>query len=141
MEIKKPAKPEETAKPDTAPREDKVERKQVKEKDIKYKDFYRFTRYFGKKMTGLEAYRCMQITIGMWAEKTQNNYAIFLAQTMHSNTGMWEDFEMAIKEMIEEREEGGNERLVFHNPDFSYKLCECELERMPGAVKTTLDEQ
>jgi hypothetical protein len=113
----------------------------MKEKDLKYRDFPIFSHYFGKKMTGLEAYRCMQIVIGMWAEKTQEEYAVFLAQTMHSNTGMWQDFEMAIKEMIEDREEGGNEYLVFKDPDFSYKPCKCELERMPGAVKTTLDKQ
>lgn len=96
----------------------------MKEKDLKYRDFPIFTRYFNKKMTGLEAYRCMQIVIAMWAEKTQEEYAVFLAQTMHSNTGMWQDFEMAIKEMIEDREEAGNKYLVFRNPDFSYKPCE-----------------
>lgn len=95
----------------------------MKEKDIKFEDVPMFTRYMNKKMTGLEAYRCMQNVIGDWAERTQNEYAIWLSQNMHGDMGLWYDFEKAIKEMLEEREEGGNKYLAFKNPDFSYKPC------------------
>lgn len=104
--------------------EEAVERKQVREKDIKYEDVPAFTRYMKKKMTGLEAFKVMYHCLGRWGEISQNEYVIWLVQNMERDPALWADFERSIKEMIENREESGCEYLAWHEPQYVYKPCE-----------------
>lgn len=96
----------------------------MKEKDIVYNEVPAFTRYMKKKMTGLEAMRVMYHCLGGWAERTQNEYVIWLTENLERDPGLWQDFEMAIKEMLEEREESGCKYLAWHEPQYVYKKCE-----------------
>src|SRR5215813_2502001 len=81
------------------------------EKDKKFEDRLAGD-YMLKVMTGAEAFRAVRLVIGIWAEQDKGNPDTFLQwlnQCIETNTVCEMEWEQAIKEMIEEREEYGDE--------------------------------
>jgi hypothetical protein len=109
------------------------------EKEIKY-DESTAGNYMRKCMTGMEAYRAMLLCLERWHELIKkekecppeqwmkaSDYLEFIVQRMDNDQGMWQDWELAVKEMLEEREEYGDELLAYRASGIVYKPCPCEL--------------
>ncbi len=107
------------------------------EKEVVYQDEGTYMR---KHMTGMEGYRAMLLCLERWyelikAEKEAppehwtkaSDYLEFIVQNMETDQALCRDWERAVKEMIEEREEYGDELLAYRTTGIVYKPCPCEL--------------
>lgn len=102
----------------------------IREKDKVYDKATREA-YFSKVMTGAEAYRVFWLCMDLWYKQSneKDTFLEWLAMCMWQNPVCHDEFLRMVKEMIEEREEYGNDRdLLPHiteDGSTSLKPCNC----------------
>lgn len=99
-------------------------------------------KFFKKTMTGAEAYRAVRFFLLECYRTSDNEYAYWLANALDTDPALVGDWEDAIEEMLEERDEFGNEKLINRAENLPvYVECGCWEERIRQRKKSLADKK